>query len=187
MELNINTEDFGTLCICAIRYCQGRETYMPDLVRGIIKPYLSLIDDKDLTVMINDCDFQKKFNLYGNERIDKPGWIEWNNILLDEKDRRIAEANKRLKKFDPVKYEYGDWVKFKVKMSEDTEATEHIGQIAVIDKFGTFEQNEEPSYDIYVPEMNCLFKHFRQSIVEFDHKGDGTCSLFDVVEGQETE
>lgn len=81
------------------------------------------------------------------------------------------------RKIDPVKYEYGDWVKFKIKMFESTAENEYVGQIAIIDRYGTFEQNEEPSYDIYVPEMNCLFKHFRQSAVTLDHKGDGTCLL----------
>lgn len=74
-------------------------------------------------------------------------------------------------------YEYGDWVKFRIKMFEDCAEHEYIGQIAIIDKYGTFEQNEEPSYDIYVKEMDCLFKHFRQSKVKFVKKGDGTCAI----------
>ncbi len=86
--MNINNEDFGTLAVCAIRYCHGRETYMPALVRGIIKPHLSEISDKDLQVMLNDCDFQERFNLYGNETYDKPGWLEWKDILLNEQARR---------------------------------------------------------------------------------------------------
>ena len=86
--IQINDEDFGTLAVCAIRYCQGRETYMPGLVRGILLPYLKEISDHDLQVMINDCDYQERFNLYGNESIDKPGWLEWRTTLLDEQQRR---------------------------------------------------------------------------------------------------
>ena len=81
------------------------------------------------------------------------------------------------KKIPKPLYEYGDWVKFKIKMFEDTAEKEYTGQVAIVDRYGTFEQNEEPSYDIYVPEENCLFKHFRQSHVEFVKKGDGTCSI----------
>ena len=88
MIKNITQEDFGTLCICAIRYCHGRQTYMPDLVRGIIVPRLPDLSDKDLGVMINDCDYQERFNLYGDERIDKHGWIRWKDTLLAEKQRR---------------------------------------------------------------------------------------------------
>ena len=39
------------------------------------------------------------------------------------------------------------------------------GTIEIIDAYGTIEQNEEVSYDIYVKEENCLYKHIRQSDV----------------------
>ena len=101
------------------------------------------------------------------------------NIIEDTVRSMQKDFEKRMgkKKIDPVKYEYGDWVKFKIRMSDDSEKKEYVGQIEIIDRYGTFEQNEEPSYDVYVPELNCLFKHLRQSTVEFDHKGDGTCLL----------
>ena len=88
MIKNITPTDFGTLAICAIRYCQGRQTYMPELVRGIITPHLKELSDKDLQVMINDCDYQDQFGLYGSDRIDKPGWLKWKELLLAEKQRR---------------------------------------------------------------------------------------------------
>lgn len=102
--------------------------------------------------------------------------------FLDEflEEARIREekrVSKLQKTFPEAKYEYGDWVKFKIKMFEDTTENEYTGQVAIIDKYGTFEQNEEPSYDIYVEDMNCLFKHIRQSEVEFVKKGDGTCAI----------
>jgi hypothetical protein len=34
-SIKLDQENFGTLAICAIRYCQGRQTYMPSLVQGI--------------------------------------------------------------------------------------------------------------------------------------------------------
>ena len=88
MIKNINPKDFGTLAICAIRYCHGRQTYMPELVREIVAPHLHEVSDKDLTVMIEDCDFQERFKLYGDEMIDKPGWIRWKELLIAEKKRR---------------------------------------------------------------------------------------------------
>lgn len=88
MIKNITQKDFGTLAICAIRYCQGRQTYMPDLVRSIIAPHLSDISDKDLGVMIEDCKFQARNELYGDPWIDMPGWIRWRELLLAEKQRR---------------------------------------------------------------------------------------------------
>ena len=84
----ILNNDFGTLAICAIRYCHGRQTYMPGLVRDIIRPHLKELNDNDLNVMIEDCDFQQQMHLYGDERIDKPGWLKWKADLIAEKERR---------------------------------------------------------------------------------------------------
>lgn len=87
-NINLSPADFGTLAICAIRYCHGRMTYMPDLVRGIVRPYLGRISDKDLNIMLEDCEFQRQTEMYGDEKIDKPGWIEWENQLKAERERR---------------------------------------------------------------------------------------------------
>lgn len=89
--IRLEKDDFGTLAICAIRYCHGRQTYMPNLVQGIISPRLKELSDKDLTVMIEDCDFQERMHLYGDERIDKPGWIKWREELIAERKRRTNE------------------------------------------------------------------------------------------------
>ena len=83
--MKIDNEDFGTLAICSIRYCQGRRTYMPELVRGIIRGHIDEVSDKDLQVMINDCEYQYDF---GDENIDKPGWLEWKDFLINEQKRR---------------------------------------------------------------------------------------------------
>ena len=53
MKIDISQKDLGTLCICAIRYCHGRQTYMPDLVRSICRNHLREMSDKDLGVMID--------------------------------------------------------------------------------------------------------------------------------------
>ena len=87
-NITLSQSDFGALAICAIRYCHGRMSYMPDTVRGIIRPHLDRISDKDLAIMIDDCEFQASCCLYGDEKIDKPGWIEWHDELKAEKERR---------------------------------------------------------------------------------------------------
>lgn len=89
----LEKDDFGTLAICAVRYCHGRQTYMPDLVRSIVRPRLKELSDKDLNVMIEDCDFQEWMNLYGDERIDKPGWLRWKADLIAERERRSDETD----------------------------------------------------------------------------------------------
>jgi len=55
------------------------------------------------------------------------------------------------------RYRYGDMVRF---VWQDNEK---IGRISIVDAYGTFEQSEEPSYDIFVEEDNCLYKHICES------------------------
>lgn len=81
-------EDLGTLCIAALRYSMGRQTYMPSLVRGIVRPLLPELSDRDVRVMYEDCAFQASANQWGDERIDKPGWILWREELRKEMERR---------------------------------------------------------------------------------------------------
>jgi len=87
----INKHDFGTLAICAIRYCHGRMSYMPSLVQGIVRAHLKEISDKDLNVMLDDCDYQEHMKLYGDEIIDKPDWLRWRQDLVEELERRKNE------------------------------------------------------------------------------------------------
>lgn len=88
MSITIGADDFGALCICALRYCHGRQTYMPSLIRDIIRTHLNELSNRDLAAMINDCRFQRDMDLYGDNRIDKPGWLMWEEELTSEMDRR---------------------------------------------------------------------------------------------------
>lgn len=42
--VKLNTRDFSTLAICAVRYSLGRLSYMPSLVCEIIKKHIDEID-----------------------------------------------------------------------------------------------------------------------------------------------
>ena len=65
------------------------------------------------------------------------------------------------------KYKVGDRVSFKIK--DDGEDFVVNGKVYIVDAYGTFEQNEEPSYDImakeshYDKDSSCLYKHVRES------------------------
>ena len=86
--MQIKSDDFGTLAICALRYCMGRQTYMPGAVRDVVKPHLRDMDDRDIKVMWEDCERQKEWNDFGDPVIDKPGWLEWAKTIKKEKERR---------------------------------------------------------------------------------------------------
>ena len=55
------------------------------------------------------------------------------------------------------RFRQGECVSFLVAKEEKR------GKVVVVDPFGTFEQNEEPSYDVYVEEENCIYKHIIES------------------------
>lgn len=94
MKIEIDPEEFGALCICALRYCQGRRTYMPSYVRSICREHISAIENNDLRVMLEDCKSQERSGLYGDEIVDKPGWIAWKDFIVAEQKRRY-ESKKR--------------------------------------------------------------------------------------------
>ena len=58
MTIDISQEDFGTLCVCALRYCHGRRTYMPSLVQQIVMAHFKDLSDRDLKVIADDESFQ---------------------------------------------------------------------------------------------------------------------------------
>lgn len=93
MQIRLEQTDFGKLAICAIRYCHGRMSYMPSLVQGILRNHLKELSDKDLGVMIEDCEFQRRTDLYGDPVVDKPDWLRWENDLRNEKKRREEKAH----------------------------------------------------------------------------------------------
>ena len=66
--------------------------------------------------------------------------------------------------FPSVLFALGDLVRFRLRNKENGERV-LTGVIEVVDAHGTFEQQEEPSYDIYVKADNMFYKHVRQSSV----------------------
>lgn len=90
MSIKISAGQFGTLAICALRYCQGRRTYMPSLVQRIVGSHLSELRDEDINVMVEDCQFQREMNLYGDD-CDKVDWLKWEEKVIAESRRRKSE------------------------------------------------------------------------------------------------
>lgn len=86
-----NTEDFGFVCNCAVRYClMRRRTYAPATVMGFIKPVLPALDDKTLYVMARDI--AETGNL-GDAEIDAPMWTEFLTEIEKEQKRRKSDEN----------------------------------------------------------------------------------------------
>lgn len=58
------------------------------------------------------------------------------------------------------KFKIDDQVRFKL-----ADGVEREGFIYIVDAHGTFEQNEDVSYDIMVKSENCLYKHIMEKYV----------------------
>ena len=74
-----------------------------------------------------------------------------NNVREDSIKIRTITDSPLYRREDTVRFSIGD------------ESLE--GVIRVVDAYGTFAQDEEPSYDIYVAKKKCLYKHIRQTTV----------------------
>ena len=87
-ECKIKKEDFGTLCICAIRYSMGRKTYVPTVVQDIIRTHLSDLSENDINVMLQDKEFQARINAYGDP-CDMAAWLTfWDDLVRHLKERK---------------------------------------------------------------------------------------------------
>lgn len=84
-----NTDDFCLVCICAVRYCLGRRTYMPWSVMSFIKQFLPALSDNTLYVMARDI--AETDNL-GDTEIDAPMWTEFLTAIKQELKRRKNDA-----------------------------------------------------------------------------------------------
>lgn len=54
------------------------------------------------------------------------------------------------------KYKVGDFVSFIFDGIKKT------GVVEIVDEYGTFEDDTDVSYDIYIQSENCLYKHIKE-------------------------
>lgn len=47
-------DDYGIICLCALRYCFGRRTYMPSLVMNYIKKNWKDFTEKDQNLFLKE-------------------------------------------------------------------------------------------------------------------------------------
>lgn len=88
--VSVSRESLEDMLICALRYCQGRQTYMPSVIIGIAINKLPILSDSALEVMLNDCKDQERYDLYGDPRIDKPQWLAFRQKLEEQINSRMV-------------------------------------------------------------------------------------------------
>lgn len=99
-----------------------------------------------------------------DRRIDEKHMLLYKTIIkTEQKEPDVSKVSY----VGQPKYKWRDCVRFEIgdKRLE--------GVIEIVDAWGTFEQNEEPSYDILCKEENCLYKHILESeIIERTEQGE---------------
>lgn len=81
-------DTFGAVVNCAVRYCLGRETYMPSLVIDFVIPLLPYITRRTLDTLSRDICEASQYGGYGDDTIDKPDWMDFLSLIKEEQSRR---------------------------------------------------------------------------------------------------
>ena len=89
IRVNVN-DDFESILVCAIRYALGRSSYMPSVVTGYINPFVNLLSDKTLGCIERDI---SSASSYGDEKIDKPLWMNLLNNVREEIEKRLDKSS----------------------------------------------------------------------------------------------
>lgn len=87
--VDISDNDFGCILNCAVRYSLGRQTYIPHTVIQYIRPILPHLTKRTLVCMERDIREAENYGSgYGDEKIDKPVWLNFLQEVQIELSRR---------------------------------------------------------------------------------------------------
>lgn len=92
-ELDISSEEFGSLVICAIRYCIGRRTYMPHVIIDFVSPLIGSLSSTALNCINRDISQAINTNSLGDEIIDTPAWKKFYDKINEELNERKTNGN----------------------------------------------------------------------------------------------
>lgn len=91
--IKLTQDDFGLLANCAVRYCFGRQTYMPSSIMKIVITHLSEFDDRTIGCMERDVrealnNHKSGLMSIGDSKIDLPDWEQFYSMLNAEVEKR---------------------------------------------------------------------------------------------------
>ena len=94
-------DNYSVVCLCAVRYALGRQTYMPELVQNYIRAHIGEIETEMLSVRVRDIEDADRIMEHtlpsgsvitvdglGDTTIDRPGWLKFKTELKTEIARR---------------------------------------------------------------------------------------------------
>ena len=82
------SDDFGSVCNCAVRYCLGRRSYMPSLVCRYIISLLPELTDKTLDCFERDIAERKRTGFDFGDSCDYETWDAFYKAVCKEIEGR---------------------------------------------------------------------------------------------------
>ena len=95
VEIN---KDFETILLCAVRYAIGRKSYMPSMVIDYITPLLPYLSYWMLGLMAAEIIDHNYEGGLGDDKIDRPYWLNFKRKILAEMERRGNEDTEQMGK-----------------------------------------------------------------------------------------
>lgn len=130
---------------------------MEEMEPGPVKLYQSDILTDYLQEIKEKIEYKHWYfgHYHRDEKINDKHTVLYHGLIALGED----VGGKRIPVLGRPKYHYDDIVQFSHM------DTIKAGRVVIVDAYGTFEQNEEPSYDILVEEEKCLYKHVMESLI----------------------
>ena len=92
-------KNFETILLCAVRYAIGRRTYIPSRVIDYITPLLPYLSEDVFKLIVNDItEYGKYYGGLGDDKIDRPYWLNFKRKILAEMERRGNEDTEQMGK-----------------------------------------------------------------------------------------
>ena len=92
-------KNFETILLCAVRYAIGRQTYIPSRVIDYITPLLPYLSEDVLKLIANEITEHDTYEGgLGDEKIDRPYWLNFKRKILAEMERRGNEDTEQMGK-----------------------------------------------------------------------------------------
>ena len=87
---DLSDQDFGSMVISAVRYALGRQTYIVGDTCAFVRQLLPVLHP--ITLAVIERDIANAWS-YGDEKIDKPYWMELLDDVTSEIEKRKGDVN----------------------------------------------------------------------------------------------
>ena len=91
-------KNFESILVCAVRYAIGRKSYMPSMVIDYITPLLPYLSYWMLGLMAAEIIDHNYEGGLGDDKIDRPYWLNFKRKILAEMERRGNEDTEQMGK-----------------------------------------------------------------------------------------